>query len=186
MLLEMDDIAILIHQNPDGDALGSGYGLCLCLQQLGKNAKVLCSDEIPARYSFLLTAKEQDFTPVHYVSVDVADPKLLGSLEELAGKVELCIDHHITNKEYAAVTLCDGNAAAAAQIVFDVCKQMGAVITPDIANCFIAWLFPIPLKYLSSQPRKTLGKSLCAISFFKSLYALPVNSANSSALSVSG
>ena len=136
MLLEMDDIAILIHQNPDGDALGSGYGLCLCLQQLGKRAKVLCSDEIPARYDFLLTAKEQDFTPAHYVSVDVADPKLLGSLEELAQKVELCIDHHATNREYAALTLCDSNAAAAAQIVFDVCKQMGAKITPDIANCF--------------------------------------------------
>ena len=136
MLLAMDKVAILVHQNPDGDALGSGYGLCMCLQQLGKQAKVLCSDEIPDRYDFLLKAKEQDFTPEHYVAVDVADPKLLGSMEELADRVELCIDHHITNKQYAKVTLCDGQAAAAAEVVFGVCKEMGATITPDIANCF--------------------------------------------------
>jgi len=54
----------------------------------------------------------------------------------IADRVELCIDHHITNKNYAKVTLCDGDAAAAAETVFLVCKEMGANITPEIANCF--------------------------------------------------
>ena len=47
-LLAADDILILCHKNPDGDTIGSGTALCLALQQLGKNAAVLCSDPIPA------------------------------------------------------------------------------------------------------------------------------------------
>ena len=43
-LLAADDILILCHKNPDGDTIGSGTALCLALQQLGKNAAVLCSD----------------------------------------------------------------------------------------------------------------------------------------------
>ena len=39
-LLSRDNFEILTHAYPDGDTLGSGYGLCLALQQLGKNARV--------------------------------------------------------------------------------------------------------------------------------------------------
>ena len=35
------------------------------------------------------------------VAVDIADESLLGNLQdEFSGKIDLCIDHHISNKEY--------------------------------------------------------------------------------------
>ena len=40
MLARADRIHILSHASPDGDTLGCGYGLCLALQQMGKNARV--------------------------------------------------------------------------------------------------------------------------------------------------
>lgn len=135
LLLDMDNVGILTHQNPDGDTLGSGFGLCYALQSLGKKAKVLCSDEIPARYAFLQSQQQSDFEVDSYVAVDVADPALLGSLQPLADQCQLCIDHHVTNKQFANQTLLDSTAAATAQIMVLVCRQMGVHITPQIASC---------------------------------------------------
>ena len=52
-LIEQDDILILCHRNPDGDTLGSGYGLHFALKQMGKRSRVLCSDPIPAKMEYL-------------------------------------------------------------------------------------------------------------------------------------
>ena len=63
-LLAADDILILCHKNPDGDTIGSGTALCLALQQLGKNAAVLCSDPIPAMYDYMpITVFDGSFRP---------------------------------------------------------------------------------------------------------------------------
>jgi len=68
------------------------------------------------------------------VTVDIADIELLGGLKkEYARKVDLCIDHHISNKNYAKHTLLDVKAAACAEIVWDVIKELGAEITSAIA-----------------------------------------------------
>ena len=78
-LLSRDNFEILTHAYPDGDTLGSGYGLCLALQQLGKNARVITTN-LPKDFVFLTEGvKEQSFEAQTIVSVDVADEKLLGS-----------------------------------------------------------------------------------------------------------
>ena len=53
LLNNHNNFYILTHLSPDGDTLGSAYALCLALQKLNKNVKVLCNDEIPEKYSFL-------------------------------------------------------------------------------------------------------------------------------------
>ena len=71
-LREHDNYEILTHAYPDGDTLGSGYALCLALQQLGKNARVITTD-LPKDFKFLLEGvKEQSFDAQTIVSVDVA------------------------------------------------------------------------------------------------------------------
>lgn len=97
-LLAADDILILCHKNPDGDTIGSGTALCLALQQLGKNAAVLCSDPIPAMYDYMpITVFDGSFRPAFVVAVDVAGIQLFGernNIQEYAEHVNLCIDHH--------------------------------------------------------------------------------------------
>ena len=68
-LLAADDILILCHKNPDGDTIGSGTALCLALQQLGKNAAVLCSDPIPAMYDYMpITVFDGSFRPANHAT----------------------------------------------------------------------------------------------------------------------
>ena len=131
-----DDYLILMHSNPDGDTLGCGFGLCGALQRMGKRAKAVCADPIPRRFDYLYKAVEQqEFEPQTIVAVDVADAKLLTENEALGLKAELCIDHHVSNKQYAARTLLEPDYAAASELVFQLICELGAEIDKDVANC---------------------------------------------------
>ena len=138
ILREMDDIVILCHRNPDGDTLGAGFGLHYILAQLGKRSRVECHDVIPPMFSYLLLDyKPEEFEPKNIVAVDIADEKLFGSnLEKYCGKVDLCIDHHGSNKHYAKNWLVRENAAAACEIIEDICYGFEEVeLTKIIADC---------------------------------------------------
>ncbi|MBQ9768726.1 MAG: exopolyphosphatase, partial [Clostridia bacterium] len=77
-----DNYVVLTHVNPDGDTLGSAYGLKMGLRKLGKRAQVVCCDEIPHKYDYFIDDSDCDFIPETVVAVDVADIKLLGDLYE--------------------------------------------------------------------------------------------------------
>lgn len=135
-LKENDNFTILTHGHPDGDALGSGYGLCLALRAMGKKANVVCNDPIPKKFGYLVVPDEQ-FEEQTVVAVDIADTQLLGSKvkEKYEQRVELCIDHHGSNRSYAERTLLDADAAAASEIIFSVIKELGVEVSPEIADC---------------------------------------------------
>ncbi|MDD4850166.1 MAG: bifunctional oligoribonuclease/PAP phosphatase NrnA [Gemmiger sp.] len=134
-----DDILILCHKNPDGDTVGSAGALYQALCQLGKTAAVLCSDPIPAMYSYMPFARyDGSFEPAFVVAVDVASIQLFGEKNDVQRYVEradLCIDHHGTNSGYAYATLLDDTAAATCELLTEWMDDLGVRITPDIANC---------------------------------------------------
>lgn len=137
ILKEKDNILILTHSNPDGDTLGSGFGLCRALLKMNKKARVICADEIPAKYGYLYEDIDMpEFEPDFIVAVDVATENLLGRLgKDFSGKVNLCIDHHATNTDYAETLLLNADAAAAAETVLKVIKAMRVPIDKGIADC---------------------------------------------------
>ena len=136
ILKKYDKYLILTHAHPDGDTLGSGFGLCSALRQIGKNANVIGCDEIPNKFGYLTVEGSEDFEPETVISVDVADESLLGSLQDIyADKVLLAIDHHSTNTGFAENLYSEGDSAAAAECTFRVIKELGARITPFIASC---------------------------------------------------
>lgn len=116
-----------------------GYALAEILQQLGKRAAVLCNDEIPPRYQFMLPEQPAaaDFPPKCIIAVDVADAKLLGSRiqEQYGSRVDLCIDHHVSNVPYAKARLLDGTASAVCEILYRLCRVLPVQITDSIAVC---------------------------------------------------
>lgn len=135
-LSAMDDILLLTHRLPDGDAVGSIFALYLVLKGMGKRVKCV-TDKIPS--SLKIAALDdccEDFEEKYVVTVDVGDRKLLGDElnEKYGDKVDLCIDHHGTNVEYAKYTLLDPAASAACEVIFDMLTAAGAVITADIAK----------------------------------------------------
>ena len=135
-LLSHDNYEILTHAYPDGDTLGSGYALCLALQQLGKNARVI-NTNLPKDFVFLTEGvMDQDFKAETIVSVDVAAENLLGSNEEAyAGRIGLCIDHHQISRVPAPVRCVDPTAASNCEILFEIFPLMGVKLTKQLANC---------------------------------------------------
>ena len=138
-LISNDNFLILTHKSPDGDTLGSGYALCYALRNLNKKANVVCSDEIPQRYSYFTNDyAPEDFEIKTVVAVDVADPVLLGKYSDMA--VDFCIDHHKSNKFFAKDTFVNADAAATAEIIADLLVLFEADITPLIADCIYTGL----------------------------------------------
>ena len=136
---ENDCFTILTHKSPDGDTLGAGFALCAYLRDMGKKANVLNGEGFPDRYSFMYEGYEpQEFEERFVIAVDIADPKLLGSglaAYEEEGRIDLCIDHHISNKYYAKESFVDGNASAACLILYELFKELGRPISKHIAMC---------------------------------------------------
>lgn len=137
MLLEQSEIVILTHANPDGDTLGCGWALLRALKKLNIKSALLNSDKIPEKYRYMSCENDAvDENTAFVLAVDVADPKLLGALEEkFSNRVDLCIDHHGSNLMYAEYTVVDSSAAAACEIVYELIEEMGVDIDDEIATC---------------------------------------------------
>ena len=75
------------------------------------------------------------------ITVDVADIKLLGDYySQFEGRVDLNIDHHISNTKYAKKLYLDPDAAACAECVFDILTELKVEIDKDIANALYTGL----------------------------------------------
>lgn len=131
------DAVIITHRSPDGDCVGAGFAMKEILQQLGIRSRVVCHDVFPKRYDFLTeVGAGEEFEPQTIIAVDIADTKLMGRYQEIYGdKVQLCIDHHISNKNYAEKTLLRAEASAACEVIYDLAKFMGIKITEHCAKC---------------------------------------------------
>ena len=125
-LKKHDNYVILTHASPDGDTLGSAYALYYGLNEIGKTACVICPDIIPSKYDYF--ARKTDHVSrenATIIAVDVADKRLLGALnEEFGDIVDLNIDHHISNTKFAKNLYLDADAAATAEIIFELLNVM--------------------------------------------------------------
>lgn len=157
ILKAQDNIEILTHHYPDGDTLGSAYALCLALQSMGKNARVVTSGIVAHKYDYLKSSMQmQIFDAEFVVSVDVAAATLLGDNQsEYEGKIDLCIDHHGTNSLKSRHIYVEAEAAAAAEIIYALIIEMGVEITPEIANCIYTGISTDTgcFRYTNTTPR---------------------------------
>ena len=123
----LSDVAILIHKNPDGDAVGSAAALANVLTQLGARPYVLSPDKIPDRLKFILeytgTVVREEAISETAISIDVASPAQLGSLCETAPAPFLMIDHHELGEMLADGFIIPG-AASASEAFFEVIEVL--------------------------------------------------------------
>lgn len=121
-LKKKDNFIVLTHMSPDGDTLGAGYALYYGLKQLGKRVEVICPDVIPQDYSYFLCETDHVARDgATLVAVDVADKRLLGSLQEDFGEsIDLNIDHHVSNTKFAKALYLDPDASATCEIIYEI------------------------------------------------------------------
>lgn len=141
-LKERDNFLILTHANPDGDTLGSAFALKYALEMLGKRAEVRCNDKIPKKFDYLGTVGSEDFSLDTLIAVDVADTKLLGDAFEkkYADRIELCIDHHGSNRLFAERTFLEPYAAAACEMILEIIHSLELTVSKQIADCIYTGL----------------------------------------------
>jgi phosphoesterase RecJ-like protein len=127
------------HARPDGDAIGSQLAMAFALDALGKEVTIVNRDPVPATLApfpgtgRIVVADRVD------ESFDAAIVMECGSLDRtgVAGldrSPVINIDHHQGNTAYGAVNWFEPEAAACAEMVFDVIRALGVPITPPIAT----------------------------------------------------
>ena len=139
-LTKYDSFLLMAHVAPDGDTLGSCLALQKLLQQLGKQAWVVCDDPLPHLYAFLpgadgLLAPDAAVDTQAFVAVDCADVGRTGSQWDRVGtKPSLCIDHHITNPAFATVNHIE-DCAATGELITLLYDAFGQPINPEVGAC---------------------------------------------------
>ena len=141
-LLSKDNILLVCHKNPDGDTLGSAGALYHALKAKGKTVAIICNDTIVPRYDYMkLGIFDNSFEPAYVVAIDVANIQLFGDdVVDYGEKSDLCIDHHPSNGGYSDALLLESEAAATAELMYEVIKGMGVEINKTIANCLYTGL----------------------------------------------
>lgn len=138
-LIKEKSVAVFCHVRPDGDSIGSALAFARILKSKGIKADVYSSDEVPARFLFLSDAKQIKRELVDnysaLVAIDCAELMRLGDFAEQFDKHPntYSIDHHISNTRYAKVNYVVDNAANAENI-YEIAKEMNAIIDSETAN----------------------------------------------------
>lgn len=140
---QAESIVILTHENPDGDAIGTGLALYNSLKQMGKQPDIIIP-EYPRTFEFLPGSDEikKESNVEKYdlaISVDCATIKMLNGFASYFenAKVKMSIDHHSTNTMFGDLNYVSPDAPACAQILLVVLEYFKVDITKDIGTCIL-------------------------------------------------
>jgi phosphoesterase RecJ-like protein len=150
-------ILVVCHIRPDGDAIGSLLGLGLALHSAGKPVEMVCEDGVPSDSRHLEGSSairhqaQGDFDLI--CVVDSSDPARTGSVLQGRGPVDINIDHHPTNLNFAGLNLVDERAVATAEIISSLLEAWGLEITPPIAAALLTGLVTDTIGFRTSNVR---------------------------------
>lgn len=138
-----DNIVLLTHENPDGDAIGSTLSMYLALKQLGKNVDAVIP-EYSRTFAFLPCANEiiKEGKTNSYdlaIALDCADIKRLNGWANYFedAKTTINIDHHGSNNMFADFNFVNPASPACAQILVTILDYLEVEITKEIGTCLL-------------------------------------------------
>ncbi len=137
------NIAILTHDVPDGDAIGSSLSLYLGLKQLGKQADVIIPKH--SKTFDFLPAIDEIKTEGSNKTYDLAIALDCGDIKRLNGfanyfedaNSRISIDHHGVNTMFGDYNFVDPTAPACCQILITVLEALNIKITKEIGTCLL-------------------------------------------------
>jgi bifunctional oligoribonuclease and PAP phosphatase NrnA len=130
---------IASHARPDGDAVGSSLAMAYALRHMGKDVRVVSRDAppppmlvFPGVPEIEITSRVDD-TGDAVIVMECGDVKRTG-IDGLEGGYLINIDHHPGNSMYGALNWLELSAAACGEMVFDLVRELGVPLTPEIAT----------------------------------------------------
>lgn len=137
-----ENIVILTHESPDGDAIGSALAVKLMIEKLGKKADVIIP-EYSRLFNFLPAVdeikEESDIKSYELaISVDCADLKRLAKKEYFEkAKKTIVIDHHGSNNMYGDLNYVNPVSPACCEILAGMIAYFEIDISKDIGTCIM-------------------------------------------------
>ncbi|MCL6219993.1 DHH family phosphoesterase [Zunongwangia pacifica] len=152
-LSKSNNIVIVPHKGPDGDAMGSTLALMHFLKNKGHNANVIAPNEYP---NFLKWLPGNDEVIIYeenkkqaddiiekaeiIFTLDFNDLSRCGDMQQALEASEatfIMIDHHQEPADYADYTYSDTSMSSTCEMVYHFIERLRAKnkITPEIASC---------------------------------------------------
>ncbi len=166
VLQKANEILVITHVSPDGDAIGSLTAMGQALIQLGKKPTLVCDDSPPEKLQYLPlidhlqrkvdTRQEYDLL----IALDCGDERRMGNAYHNLNQQDLPvlnIDHHITNTYFGSINLIDPQSNSTTEILAELLPHLDVQITPDLAMSLLTGLVTDTLGFrTSSVTAKTL------------------------------
>jgi phosphoesterase RecJ-like protein len=187
---DADRVLLVTHERPDGDAIGSLLGLGLALRNANKSIEMICPDGVPVNMRFLDGSEHIQKSPKGYfdfiIVLDCSDINRTADVLDDFKKIDLNIDHHKTNDNFARINIVINTAVSTSEIVYQLIKKTDLFFTREITNALIMGLITDTLGFRTPNvtPRALrvgaelmeLGADLHEI-YYKSLVSRSVQSA---------
>ncbi|HHW13895.1 MAG TPA: bifunctional oligoribonuclease/PAP phosphatase NrnA, partial [Firmicutes bacterium] len=140
---------VTAHVHPDGDAVGSVLAVGWILRRLGKEARLVLPERVPAAYTFLpgqeAIEAADELGPEEaercreadaVVVVDCSDYARLGKVRQLLPEEAevINVDHHLQN-EFDGPRYVRTDAAATGELVYELAKELDLRLDCDAATC---------------------------------------------------
>ncbi len=155
-LAKAENIVIVPHKGPDGDAMGASLGLFHFLKDKGHKAHVIAPNDYPHFLKWLpgneeVIIYEQSKTEAERLiseaeiifTLDFNDLSRCGDMEEslkASNAAFVMIDHHQEPLDYAQYTYSDVTMSSTCEMVYQFIHKLKSTkrITPEIATCLYA------------------------------------------------
>lgn len=138
-LLKYDNIIVQCHDNPDADAIASGYGVYTYFKNQGKKVRFVYGGKFSLKKSNLVLMVKKLKIPIEYVK-DMEEPELLitvdcqygeGNVTPFPAQNVAVIDHHQVSGELPELSEVRSNLGACATVVRELLQQEGIDINED-------------------------------------------------------
>ena len=142
-LHKANNVLLVSHVFPDGDALGSQLALAEILESSGKEPYCYCQEPVSAIYEFLPGSEKiknelpgiTQFDAA--VAVDCGDRFRLGQAMDTLLQIHpfIVIDHHAGHREFGDIGWVEADRSSTAEMIFDLALALNADVTYNAAYC---------------------------------------------------
>ncbi len=152
---DAQNIVVLVHMSPDGDAIGSATAFRAVMTQLGKQVRIISPDMMLASLHSLPGAHDVvDATgnpelarrliaeAQLIVCLDFNELKRIGRIADSVAEAncpKVMIDHHLNPQMFADITISHPDMSSTSYLLFKVLCSMGMfdLINKDAAECIL-------------------------------------------------
>ena len=154
-----NNVLVLTHENPDGDAIGSVIAIYHFLCSINKDVTVLLP-YVPTTFNFLTENIEiTDSSDKEYdlaIVLDCSTKERIGQNNNEFSKcnTSIVIDHHISNTRYGDINHIEGNTSSCCQVLYYMLKNWKIGFNKSLANALITGLLTDTCGFANSNVDK--------------------------------